>query len=363
MNNLPSYERCLEICKNSDGIFYESKFQIGGFNVSVFNYRLATYEDFIKFDALELRGITFVFNRDGSIFRRFLLMEKFFNLNENISTNYESVKDKKVKSVYLKEDGSIISFIQLPDGKIIAKSKTSFESEQSITAQRLLQNQPELYEFVSDCITRNLTPIFEYVGPLNRIVVKYNDSKLILLRLRNNLNGEYQELDNINLPKPEKYQFTLNDLISLKSELEGVEGWIVEFFDGQKVKIKTDWYYSLHRILTDYSNREDYLIDMILNEKIDDVLSVLDNGSESRIFVESIISRTNENVKKMIKEINSLLSEYKGDKKEFSIKYNKHIYFGIAIQCINGKDQMELVKEFILKKTYRLFDARNWLDL
>jgi T4 RnlA family RNA ligase len=290
-------------------------------------------------------------------------MEKFFNLNENLFTHYESVKDKKIKSVYLKEDGSIISFIELPNGKIVSKSKMSFESEQAIMAQKLLYTQPELYEFVSDCINKDLTPIFEYVGPSNRIVVKYNESKLILLRLRNNLNGEYFNLNNINLPKPEKYKFTLNDLISLKSKLEGVEGWIVEFSDGQKVKIKTDWYYSLHRILTDYSNREDYLIDMILNEKIDDVLSVLDYGSESRIFVEGVISKTNQNVKKMIQEINYILKEYNCDRKEFSIKYKNHPYFGIIIQCINGKDQMELIKEFILKKTYRLFDARNWLNL
>ena len=76
--------------------------------------------------------------------------------------------------------------------------------------------------------------------------------------------------------------------------LESIEGWIVEFSDGQKIKIKTDWYYSLHRIFTDYSNREDYLIDMILDEKIDDILSVLDYGSENRLFVEEVIDKIND---------------------------------------------------------------------
>ena len=102
---------------------------------------------------------------------------------------------------------------------------------------------------------------------------------------------------------------------------------------------------------------------MILNEKIDDVLSVLDYGSESRIFVERVISKTNKNIREMIKEIDSVLVEYNGDRKEFSIKYKKHHYFGIIIQVISGKDKMELIKEFVLKKTYRLFEAKKWLNL
>jgi hypothetical protein len=353
----------LEICNKSQGLFYESKFLIEGYPVSIFNYRLTTYQDFLLFQGLELRGLTFVFNKDGSIFNRYLLMEKFFNLGENESSLMEVVSDKKIKSIYLKEDGSIINFIKLPNGKILAKSKTSFDSEQAKSAQTIFETNKKIFDFVTDCLNREIMPIFEYVGPKNRIVVKYDYSDLILLRLRNNTNGRYISLENIDLRKPESYKFSLNDLLNLKENLEGLEGWIVEFEDDQKVKIKTNWYYSLHRVLTDYSNREDYLIDMILNEKIDDVLSVLDYGSESRIFVDMVISKTNNNVKKMIQEIDSILLGYNGDRKEFSIKYKNNPYFGIIIQVISGKDKMELIKEFILKKTYRLFEAKKWLNL
>jgi len=363
MFKLPSYQECLEICEKSSGLFYESRYFHDGYQISIFNYRLTTYNDFVNYNAFELRGITFVFNVDGSVYKRFLLMEKFFNVNENESTLLENIKDKKVNSVYLKEDGSIISFIELPNGKILAKSKTSIESEQAIMAQKLFETNLKINEFVKDCLSKDLSPIFEYVGPMNRVVVKYNNSDLILLRLRDNRTGEYLSTEKYDISKPMNFKFSLNDLISLKASLEGIEGWIVEFVDGQKVKIKTDWYYSLHRILTDYSNREDYLIDMILNEKIDDVLSVLDHGSESRIFVDRVISKTNENIKGMIQEIDSVLSRYNGDRKEFSIKYKDQPYFGIIIQVVSGKDKMELVKEFVLKKTYRLFEARNWLNL
>jgi RNA ligase len=359
---LPSYEFCKDICeKTNKQLFYESNFNIDGYDISIFNYRIPTYQDFLQYQAFELRGLTFVFNKDGSVFKRFLLMEKFFNLNENESTFIDLVKNKKIKSVFSKEDGSIINFIQLPNGRILAKSKMSFESEQALYVQSLLDSNTDLYEFVKDCIDKDISPVFEYVGPNNRVVVKYDKSDLILLRVRNNSTGEYLNLDDFDFKKPSKFRFSLGDLISLKSELVGIEGWIVEFNDSQKIKIKTDWYISLHRILTDYSNREDYLIDMILDEKIDDILSVLDQGSESRIFVEKVIVTTNLRLSEISQKVDYLVNQFNGDKKQFALSYKDDPYFYKAIRIIMGQDKFELIKEFVKKKTYRLHEARFWL--
>ena len=364
MFHLPNYINCLEICEKSDGLFYESKFSIEGYNISIFNCRLSTYNDFVTYGAFELRGLTFVFNLDGSVYKRFLLMEKFFNINENVSTLFDVVKDKKVNSVYLKEDGSIINFIELPNGKILAKSKMSFESNQAIMAQDLFESNANINKFVKDCISKDLVPVFEYVGPMNRVVVKYDNSDLILLRLRDNKTGNYLSIDGYDgVSKPMSFKFTLSDLMNLKGNLEGIEGWIVEFVDGQKVKIKTDWYFSLHKIFTDYSNREDYLIDMILDEKIDDVLSVLDYGSESRKFVELVLDTTNRKVMDISNEVDKVLSTYDGDRKAFALEYNNHKLFGIMMQVISGKDKMEVIKSSIKKITYRLSGAREWLNL
>jgi RNA ligase len=363
MYKIPSYEDCINICEKSDGLFYESKFSIDGYNISIFNYRLCTYNDFVTYGAFELRGLTFVFNTDGSVYKRFLLMEKFFNINENESTLFDTIKDKKIKSVYLKEDGSIISFIELPNGKILAKSKMSFESEQAIMGQDLFESNENINKFVKDCLSKGLTAIFEYVGPMNRVVVKYDNSDLILLRLRDNKTGEYLSIDGYDLSKPTLFKFTLNDLMNLKGNLEGIEGWIVEFVDGQKIKIKTDWYFSLHRIFTDYSNREDYLIDLILDEKIDDVLSVLDYGSESRKFVELVLDTTNRKLFEMSNEIDGVLSTYNGDKKSFALSNKEHEFFWIMTQVISGRDKMEVIKFLIKKITYRLSGAREWLNM
>jgi hypothetical protein len=45
-NTIPTYEQALELCSVEEAPFYESKMVVDGFNVSVFNYRLAQYKDF-----------------------------------------------------------------------------------------------------------------------------------------------------------------------------------------------------------------------------------------------------------------------------------------------------------------------------
>lgn len=359
---IPTYQECLVICEKSKGIFYETRFNIDGFDISIFNYRLASYFDFSTHNAFELRGLTFVFDTNGDIFATYPLLEKFFNINENESTLYEIVKDKKIKSVHSKEDGSIISFIKLPNGKIVAKSKNSFSSDQALMAQKLFEEKPYLNKIITSCLKDKLNPIFELVSPKNRVVVNYSETDLILLCLRDNY-GSYCDMESFDLIKSQRFYYSLNELLQMKNDLEGIEGWVVEFADGQRMKIKTDWYISLHRIMTDYTNREDYLIDFILDEKIDDILSVLDYGSENRLFVEKVLERTNNKINDYFLEVNKIINQYDGDKKTFALKYKDHQLFGVIMKSLNGYDIMESLKEFVKKKTYRLFEAREWLNV
>ena len=125
-SNLPSYQEAVLLCNYPNSPFYETKTEVDGFPISTFNYRLAQSSDFSTPKSREMRGITYVFNKDGSLFNRFILLEKFFNLNQVSSSMYHVVKNYKIKFVNRKEDGSIASFIQLPNGKIIGKTKMGF---------------------------------------------------------------------------------------------------------------------------------------------------------------------------------------------------------------------------------------------
>lgn len=46
-NKIPTYDQAVRIVKESNGTFNESKRVVDGFNVSIFNYYLAQYENFV----------------------------------------------------------------------------------------------------------------------------------------------------------------------------------------------------------------------------------------------------------------------------------------------------------------------------
>ena len=190
---LKTKEECDEIVKNSEA-FYKAERVIEGQNVVIYDYRLASISDFVDNEAFELRGLCFVEQSDGS-WKRNLLLNKFFNVGQTIGWMLEDVQDKKIVRVQNKEDGSILSFVKFENGKIRAKSKMSFESDQAVMAQEVYDNDEKLQEFIDECMKLDKTPIFELVGYNNCIVLNYEvASELILLQVRDNITGKYEDL-------------------------------------------------------------------------------------------------------------------------------------------------------------------------
>lgn len=373
---IPSYEECREMCdSNGNLIFYETKHMVDGYSVSIFNYRLASYNNFVtpietkpQVKAFEMRGLSFVFNKDGSLFKRYLLLDKFFNMDQTPCSLYSIVKDFKIKNVYVKEDGSVASFIMLPDGKVVAKSKASFDSDQAKEIQKIYDSNKKLQKFVTWCLNNDINPVFEYVSPRNRIVIPYKYTDLVLLRVRDNNTGEYLDineyldhLNGITLAVPENDK-SLDGLIELKSIVKDIEGWVVQFENGKMVKVKGDHYCSLHGLLTDSLNRENDIIELILDEKIDDVLAQIPEDDLRRQDIDLISKIISDEMINMSNKTDELLLKYKGDRKEFAIANIKDPYFNFAIGVVNGKDKSEMIKLEIKKHTKHLMDARKWLD-
>ena len=76
-----------------------------------------------------------------------------------------------------------------------------------------------------------------------------------------------------NIPVVKTYAGTaasMEHLITETRAAEDVEGWIIRFDNGQMVKIKGDWYVRIHKT-KDNLNHEKNVVDLIVNEKMDDV--------------------------------------------------------------------------------------------
>lgn len=375
---IPTYEQCREICDANDNFtFYETKHVIDGYNISIFNYRLAMPFIFTNpvpgrndIQAHEMRGITFVWNKDGSLYSHFLLMDKFFNLNQSDCSCYALMKQEKIKNITYKEDGSILTFIKLPNGKIVAKTKASFEADQALRAQQFYEENIGVKNLVGYCLNNNIVPIFEFVGPTNRVVLKYAQTNLVLIKLRNNLTGEYIDVSTLPLSIVEGVSLvktfeglTLDDLIKKCESDTGYEGFVVTFESGKMIKLKLQEYCNLHNLHTEDLHREDSIIYLIINEQIDDILCQLDEGDERRTMVLKLIDLVNHYVNRKFHEITELLTYYTGDKKIFALTYRTHENFAYAMGVVNrNADIITMIKDRLLKDTYFLFNARKWVE-
>jgi len=401
---LPTYEECVDLCSSDDSPFYESKDLVDGYNISLFNYRLAKYSDFIiKPFAKEMRGLCFVFNKDKTVYKRFLLLEKFFNLNQVPESMYSIVKDYKIKYVNNKEDGSIASFIQLPNGKIVGRSKMGFDNDQANGVNKIYMTNINIKNFVDSMISMDYVPIFEYVSSSNRIVLKYSKEELILLRLRDNKTGKHIDIKN-HVDKlgsikiaPFKDDFVdLDSLIELTGTEVDKEGYVVQAVDENGkdffFKLKTPWYCERHGLLTEDLYKENIILGYILDDKIDDILGQIpEDEKEARDRIYKLVDIVKKAIAEKSHDVDKLYAEFvkmNRSKRDFAIKYSRHKDFSIVMELVkaddlrkltkeeiadryvniesyetllNRLDKYELIKSWIKDSTKRLLLARNWI--
>lgn len=381
MNYLVTYEDALEMCKvYKDFNFSKTEYMFGDYKVVSFGYFLCDYNHFTKplskrpnVNALDMRGVTFVFNADGSLSHRHLMLRKFFNLNQVESTQYGVVKNKKIKSVTYKEDGSLIAFIELPDNTVVAKTIGSFDNEQTVAAMKIFRENGKLATTIKALLWMGKTPLFEYVSWDNRIVLKYSKPELRLIGHRDNRTGEF--VPGYKVPTPECgvaahfENVTLDELIEMSKTKVDLEGWVVEFEDGQMIKIKTEWYFNLHGIRTMNIFREDYVINNYLNENLDDIISQLDEKEDEDAFmfvdrvklaVDNYIKAIDEGVARLVKIYED---EYKSTWHYFAKFNNKEAFFGLAVNVIQRPEEFNKRKiEFIINKTKHLKKAQFFVD-
>ena len=381
MRFIPSYQEAVDICQRNP-VFYETKHRIGNYDVSVFNYRLATFDDFRNENAFEMRGLTFVFNTDGSLFKRFLGLEKFFNVNETEMTQLHSVKDYEIIDISDKLDGSCITFIELPDGTIIPKTKNSFDADQAKRAMKFYREDDVLREFVKYQISIGRCVFFEYTSPLNRIVLKYADSRLSLTRIRDGMTGEYilneDVPEGLKTAKNETFEYgSLADMMKEYETLENKEGSVVTFRkpdgDTMLMKVKTADYFAKHHLLTEFIYQENVIVEMILNETIDDALSIVDDD-ETKGRITGLIKITQQKFSEEIAEAQKYIDAYLADTsisaKDFYQKYSGMPGFGDALVVVNHMRKGDysvllddVIKKRLLRQTYHLMDAREWLGI
>jgi len=239
--------------------------------------------------------------------------KKFFNQDQNKHT---PTKDFEV---YSKEDGSLIIAFQYK-GKWVIASRGSFASEQAIAAEKLFYK----LEYHQKFDNNGYTHLFEYCSDWNRIVVKYDTERLILLGMVENKTGNdlnidifasnffQKEMGFVDVVK--KYD-GITDYTTLKGMVgNNEEGFVIRFSNGDRMKIKGEEYLRLHRIMTNISTVS--------------IWEVMANGGSMEELLKDVPDEFFDNVTEVIKD---LAIRFDNLRKDY-IQYFTDIVFKIGIE-------------------------------
>lgn len=312
-------------------------------------------------------------------YKRYLMLMKFFCLDQTEGWRLEDVCHKKVIKVEEKLDGSLIRFIPI-GGKTFAKTKFSFESEQALMAQEIYNKDIILKEFVDWTLENNLAALFELISPMNRIVCLYPKTELRLLQIREEDTGNYLDIWKGDIAKkiPEGIiragrleTQPLDYWISLAKTLEGVEGWILTMMDEsgntQMLKLKTAWYLNLHGLVTDSISAPHKIVQMIINDQFENsYLQIPSDFVELREVMQKIEKVTMDWIRTTVQYCSECLKEFNpADRKTFALKYKEDKLFSIMMNTAKEPSNEELllsnVKIYLSKKTSKLTDCITFL--
>jgi len=351
---ISSKEECDYIVENSKQ-FFKKHFEFLGKSIDVYHYKQAKFEEFVKFNAWELRGLTFVNDK------RFLAIHKFFELNQAPGWMEEDLINKKVIKVQEKIDGTFLHPV-LIDGEIYFKSKLSFDSIQAKRANEIIKQNKNLKEYILKKFKENKIALFEYISPKTQVVMDYGVEKLILIQVRDLNTGEYdlefeKEAEKFNIEcapvcEPKHLKYFLEE----KEVCVSKEGWILIFEDKKFVKVKTKEYLKRHEILGDL--RENVIIQKILNNEYSNLEKILNKKSEKYEFVNSVKKSFDNKFNNLKRDIKKAL---KLTKKELKKNFSNHPYYEIIAIC-KKNNSLTPLNEWLKEHTKKLKNAKKFLE-
>lgn len=332
-----------------------------------FCYMVAAENTFDDDWSRECRGI--VFNaKTGKVVGRPL--HKFFNVNERESTRAENLQGVAVRLMD-KRDGSMIHTVQTGEYQYRLKSKKSFESDVAKQATEWVSEKDNggYHAMNLHCVERGVTAIYEWTAPDARIVLPYRKSALTLLHLRNNETGEYWDRDAMrgfaevfgvncvdeHQEDARKFSFDIQDLLSKAKTIEDIEGWVIQFQDGEMVKLKTEWYLKRHRAMTFLRERD--IAVLVLEEGLDDLKSMLVGDGVDITDILNVEQRVLHDLRQLVMSVEVAYEADKLlDRKTFAIKNQQHQHFGLLMAKFIGKEPnfKDYFSRNILKEQYGL---------
>jgi len=172
---------------------------------------------------------------------------KFFNLGEG---GTESIPDLPFET-FEKVDGSLI-IIFWHDGQWRTATKGSLQSEQAVWARRVLADTD------LGSLSPGVTYLAEAIYPENRIVVRYEETGLVLLAAYGENGHELtydavlETAERLGWRAAQRHSYaSVSELIEQAGTLPATqEGFVLRFSDGLRLKVKGQEYQRIHALVS-----------------------------------------------------------------------------------------------------------------
>lgn len=273
------------------------------------------------------RGIIFDTTDDYKVVA--LPMSKFFNYGEG-EIHYP-LPGVKINAVYEKADGSLgICFFWR--GKWHLTTRGSLNSDIGVVGQQIFDHT--IGSTDPERLDTDTTYLFEIIDPVCRIVVRYDESKLILIGSRSNLTGIVRlGASAISWWPHQLHNFALNtekELTDYLSSTRGtdMEGFVVHYEDGSMFKFKSEDYMRLHRIISMFTFKR--VLDVVKEGIEKDMRMAMPEEflSDFDAYVDTINTYIDNVADEVVKAFNSAP---KTTRKEFAL-YVLNYYKGTDVQ-------------------------------
>ena len=336
---------------------------VGGIELVIVSYMISNDELWDKPFGREARGITFRADTGRIVSRPF---EKFFNVGENSLTQPAHVKQDMQYCSYVadKRDGSMITPVVL-DGQVYLKTKKSFYSDVALDAQKHMTAEVE--GLCKHCHDFNLTPIFEFTSPRNKVVIDYGEEpKFILLAIRQMDTGAYEDRDTVErlaavygVEVVPVQPIGFDEMIDMVDHKEGVEGWVI-YTPFARYKIKTKWYCDRHRVL---DVRERDIARFALEDVLDDMKPEMVAGGCDMEAIERIENQVAHGLAMIVQSIEDYVfaaKAYEGMDQVKFIKTQCGSLQKFVFRAVRGQENTEeAIKDFYRSRFLGEFSLKS----
>lgn len=208
-------------------------------------------------------------------------------------------------------------------------------------------------------LNKNKTYIFEIISPYNKIVIRYDETELYLIGIRDNITQLEESIDHIELgiKKPRKYDIkSLEEAVETINKIckpgERYEGFVVVDKNFTRLKVKSQFYFDYKNIAGRLNGGKESILKLIDTNDIEDIIKKVPEMEQMIRYYDTELKNKREVITELLNQCESIKN-----KVYYKLDYIEEVN---KLNISNKKLKGRLIRFFDSSKNANEF--RNSLD-